>query len=1153
MFRNTIYLLLAAFIYSTAVYAQIDPQSLAKITDRMPASPDVSAIARYGDIPLNKSTGAVNYSLPLLSISAGKISYDFSLSYGAAGIKVDQTASRVGLGWALNGTGVISRTIMDEPDELSTPNVPPVNLAERSRAMLDFLERSVLQDDGYDNQPDEFSFNFNGYSGRFVFDNSGNIRQITKSTLKIEKDFLSTVYNFKITDQNGIVYYFGGSNATEYTKTLTYGLNCGSNRPVLNDGAPTAWYLIKIVHPQGKNPDRDNLQFVYTANTFTYYTSVSQTQIRTPTTTPLGGCPSSTRCPDLLENKTCVMQLQVNGYFLSQVTSSQGGQVILSYSSTGTRFDLPGDVALNSIELRSPANVMLKKFSLSYNHIQSLNPMSSPDAPTNTSVNYRMYLSGVLQSGQNNTTLGSYHFNYYSPNLLPARLSFSQDHYGFFNGQSNASFIGQAPTPLTPVTNNFVTANRSPSATVFGYGLLSSIRYPSGGKDSLVYEPHYALQDTLVEPPVTYYYGDVRGIGSRTVNSVSSGTFNIAYDQTGSLNYSCSESPGSEYEYDSIHNFGRIQLRDITAGVDLYYMAKIDPGTNVNTTVNFTAGHSYELITSAYGDIITMNSVLTYRAGSATHELLPLLVGGARLAKTISYDGATQLLYKRYLYTQLDGVSCSGQIVQPGPDYYSVLRNALDCGGTGSGTIDCGSYQCNYIIAHSNGISNQTASGSHIYYSSCLESLGDDNFAGGGNQRKFTVDAPDITAFTFIGEQLQDVPLTSRSWENGQEVYALDFKKNGTNVIKVQETFKTFTIDSINQFHQVKGYMVRKNFIAKCSSIPPAVPLDTEFNPFDGDTYTLTSAWRYQDSETTLSYDQDGLNPVTVVHQYAYNPATLLMSSDTQQLSNGETRVDQYWYSADYASISGLDPAQSTILAQLTTDGNIAAPVVVSKTINGGLTESTRVDYQYNGATSHIVTGAINSWNTAILAFEKRTDLSIYNDADQLTGTVKDGVWPAAYKWGYNGDYLITQVNNASPGEFYSENFEQAVGATTGAAHTGSKYTTTALVSFTRPNARSYVITYWYRSGGVWFMRPPQAYSASSFTMSGGDGYDDVAIYPIDAQLSSSTYDPLIGIRSQIDARGQTTYYEYDDLQRLKVIKDQNGDIIKTYTYHYRP
>jgi YD repeat-containing protein len=55
-----------------------------------------------------------------------------------------------------------------------------------------------------------------------------------------------------------------------------------------------------------------------------------------------------------------------------------------------------------------------------------------------------------------------------------------------------------------------------------------------------------------------------------------------------------------------------------------------------------------------------------------------------------------------------------------------------------------------------------------------------------------------------------------------------------------------------------------------------------------------------------------------------------------------------------------------------------------------------------------------------------------------------------------------------------------------------------------------------------------------------------------DVEISSFSYDPLLGIRSQTDTRGRSTYYEYDSFGRLSVIRDDNGAIVKKMDYNYR-
>jgi YD repeat-containing protein len=52
--------------------------------------------------------------------------------------------------------------------------------------------------------------------------------------------------------------------------------------------------------------------------------------------------------------------------------------------------------------------------------------------------------------------------------------------------------------------------------------------------------------------------------------------------------------------------------------------------------------------------------------------------------------------------------------------------------------------------------------------------------------------------------------------------------------------------------------------------------------------------------------------------------------------------------------------------------------------------------------------------------------------------------------------------------------------------------------------------------------------------------------------MNSYTYKPAIGITSETGPNGKTNIYEYDTLGRLLDIKDQDGNIIKTFEYHYK-
>ena len=62
---------------------------------------------------------------------------------------------------------------------------------------------------------------------------------------------------------------------------------------------------------------------------------------------------------------------------------------------------------------------------------------------------------------------------------------------------------------------------------------------------------------------------------------------------------------------------------------------------------------------------------------------------------------------------------------------------------------------------------------------------------------------------------------------------------------------------------------------------------------------------------------------------------------------------------------------------------------------------------------------------------------------------------------------------------------------------------------------------------------------------------DEVRLIPAQSQMNTYTFNPLIGMTSESDVNGKTTYYEYDALNRLSVVRNEDKDIIKTICYNY--
>lgn len=53
------------------------------------------------------------------------------------------------------------------------------------------------------------------------------------------------------------------------------------------------------------------------------------------------------------------------------------------------------------------------------------------------------------------------------------------------------------------------------------------------------------------------------------------------------------------------------------------------------------------------------------------------------------------------------------------------------------------------------------------------------------------------------------------------------------------------------------------------------------------------------------------------------------------------------------------------------------------------------------------------------------------------------------------------------------------------------------------------------------------------------------------SNITCYQYEPLLGVTKKTDSSGITTHYIYDDLGRLKLIKDTSGDVLKEFDYNY--
>lgn len=151
-------------------------------------SPESASMAVDVDYPVSLYTGVPNINIPLYTLEVDGFQLPLNLKYHASGIRADQEASWVGLGWMLDVGARISRTIKHVDDFLENGwdryypycttgwyDGPTFSYANES------LYKMVGRNDPYawvaierclttDSEPDLFFYNLPSCNGKFIFD-----------------------------------------------------------------------------------------------------------------------------------------------------------------------------------------------------------------------------------------------------------------------------------------------------------------------------------------------------------------------------------------------------------------------------------------------------------------------------------------------------------------------------------------------------------------------------------------------------------------------------------------------------------------------------------------------------------------------------------------------------------------------------------------------------------------------------------------------------------------------------------------------------------------------------------------------------------------------------------------------------------------------
>jgi hypothetical protein len=1091
--------LLSVFLLKAS--AQQDPTNYTK-PDIIPPSPTAAALSRYGNVPVTMYTGMANVGIPIFTVQGTDISLPISLSYNYNGLKPAEQVSWVGLGWSLQAGGVITHSVHGKDDEYNTGNAYAYenSAAKYTNAYVtdDNTYLTDVMNRTYDAEPDVYSFNFAGHSGKFArVKNRYVLFPLQK--LKIADNGMG----FNITTEDGTIYSFTESETTQ-TKS--------SSGTGFIPSFTSAWYLTSVTNAA----QTEKITLTYTdEGKLSQPGAWSQTLVKKLGFTPGYGTlsPLQLTMPTWVQSKR-LASIQSSKYNVQFITEPSARQDITAFSTNGI-------YALSGISINSNGGTFVKSFRLNHTYFNAGSSYIGDKYLKLLSVSE---ISAVAPESPQLDSL-THNFDYYEEGGLPTRFSSGGvDHYNYYNGSTT--------TTLMPSTIYPGGAAREP---IFGnavLGSLTKVTYPTGGNTQFEYENNLMNTGDYVREPkgadLQLYRGDTTTVNEMTdtvsfnINEIQ--WVHILWQRTGK--WTDRTSPNGDLK----ENISP-ELTLFNDELDPIYIGKI-----LNTSENGEHSDSLQLIPGHYILQMICDKSENRVEGGVSYkfktDILATRPGPGVRVKTITDNPVIgPPVVKKYKYEFGGGAV---------PNYMtsSYTERIHDVPGSPFITNDYDYFTYNSTLAQSE------APGLPYFYSKVTEDTGSD-----------TINVSRSVYYFACLEQGGN----NLGVEPAEELH---YKKNSSGYSLLSSKFYGYDVHTDTLLFGVKPYVT----IAVMEG-----PGGSAINTYSADVYPIFSEWKSLTGTTETIYNNDTLTTKT---SNQYNLATRNLALTQQTGSDGKVITQKMKYPEDYTG---------TITGNLVA-ANVVAPVIEKQIwqkrsatdsilIGGTVTKYDSLLYKPVKVYALETTAGLSApnsetktsgkYNTLLSDNNYKQRVTYYYNTDaKITAQQLTNGITVAYQYGYpaaygteagKNVYPIAECRNAAVVEFYTQNFEDNTSSASGAAHTGNRYYngTSYTVSWTRPNSRAYVISYWYKSGGSWKYSGEVAYTGSSYTLSGGTAYDDIRIYPADAQMSTYTYLPGTGVSSTIDAKGITSYYEYDMKNRLQAIKDQYGNILKYNNYNY--
>lgn len=233
--------------------------STAQEMDYVPQTPEAAALTKMVNYPVGYSTGVPDIGVPFYEIKSGELELNIGLDYNASGFKINEEATREGMGWSLTGDLQITRVINGTSDfntgggYLHANSIKSYTTSQSSRYPFeDNFNAYWLASGERDGMPDQFNYRLLNKTGSFYFRKNAsgtgyNIVTVPHDDIKItwETDV------FKIVDSDGTIYNFGVTGPVD---DENYDLKAKE----ITGGQVTTWKCTSVQNLKG-----DEISFKY--------------------------------------------------------------------------------------------------------------------------------------------------------------------------------------------------------------------------------------------------------------------------------------------------------------------------------------------------------------------------------------------------------------------------------------------------------------------------------------------------------------------------------------------------------------------------------------------------------------------------------------------------------------------------------------------------------------------------------------------------------------------------------------------------------------------------------------------------------------------------------------------------------------------------